>query len=206
MPDKAPAALFSRVAANQPPLDGDPQLRRRLGGYIATAVPDFYDLLPIGTEELADMLGATLGLAGSELENASMGHVGDDAVAVVTWLPLDRLEAARRAAAIALMRSIDRSQAGAFLASVGQYGKIVEPICGEGVYLSRVAVAPAARGMGLGRRAVMEVIDAATGQDVWLHVSRNNVIAIRTYEGLGFQFAAGGGDYASRAMRRPGSL
>jgi len=205
MHDQAPAASFARVAADQPPLDSDPELRRRLGGYIAAAVPDFYNLLPISADKLAYTLGAALGLAGSELENASMGCLGKEPVALVTWLPLERLDAARRAATIALMREINRKEAGAFLAAVGQYGKMVEPIDGQGVYLSRVTVDPGARGTGLGRRAVMEVIDAATGEDVWLHVAQHNAMAIRTYDSLGFEFVADG-DYLSRAMRRPGSL
>lgn len=202
MLDEAAAATFARIAADQLPLSSDPELRRRLGSYIAAAVPDFYGLLPIDAENLADALGSAIGLAGSELEHASMGRLGREPIALVTWLPLERLDAARRAGTIALLREVDRNAAGAFLAAVAQYGKTVEPIDGKGVYLSRVTVDSGARGMGLGKRAVMEVIEAADGADIWLHVAKDNTRAIQTYEALGFGFATDG-DYSSRAMKRP---
>ncbi|WP_205480848.1 GNAT family N-acetyltransferase [Sphingomonas arenae] len=196
------ATRFVPVAASEPPLEADPQLRARLGALIVEAVPAFYALLPLPSERIAQLQGDLLGVAGTEFESAA-ALLGDEPLALVTWLPTERLAGAQRSATVALMRHLDRAVVPKFLADAAGYGRGVEPVEGSGLYLSRVAVAPAGRGRGLGRAAVQQVIDAAAGSDVWLHVARDNDPAIALYHSLGFQFHSDA-PFASRAMRRAG--
>ena len=200
-----PDAQFQRIAADQPPLADEPEMRRQLARLVIAAVPAFYDLIPLPVEALEDVIGNQIGTSGTELEQAAMASFGGSPAALVTWLACDRLDAARRAGSVGLMRQIDRASTPAFLKAVGDYSKSVEPFTGEGLYLSRVAVADAQRGQGLGRAAVQQVIDAGVGSDVWLHVAAGNEPAIALYRSMGFQFAANG-DFQSRAMRRPGHV
>lgn len=193
---------FQRVAAGRPPLEDDAALRAALGALIVDAVPDFYSLLPLEGGRLAQLQGEMIGQAGSEFENAA-ALVEDQPLAIVTWLPVEQLAGAQRSSTVSLMRQLDRAALAQFLAAAGNYSRGVEPIDGAGIYLSRVAVAPAARGRGLGRSAVQQVIQAAETGDVWLHVSKDNDPAIQLYRSLGFRFHSDA-PFASRAMVRPG--
>lgn len=194
---------FERIAAERPPLADDAALRRTLGELLISAVPRFYSLVPLADEQLADAVGEMIGKAGGEMEFASAMLANARAEAVVTWLPLSHLPTAQRMGSIELMRHVGREGAGDFLRAIGGYSKSVEPIEGTGTYLSRVAVAEDARGRGLGRLAVGEVIDAASGGDVWLHVAADNEAAIRLYQSMDFELSSSSG-FESRAMRRPG--
>lgn len=200
-----PGVSFQRVAADTPPLAGDAALRAVLGGFIAAAVPRYYSLVPMSPDGLAAQLGDTMGVEGTEFENAAAAFRGEDAVGLVTWLPLAQLEAAQKAGAVTLMRHIDRSALPPFLRAMSDYGKTVEPISGSGLYLSRIAVSESARGLGIGRLGVQQVIEAADGDAVSLHVSADNQSAIGLYQSLGFEFAPDGGDFESRVMVRPAS-
>jgi ribosomal protein S18 acetylase RimI-like enzyme len=188
------------ISAGEPPLAGDEKLRATLGGYVAAAVPQFYQLVPIETEQLHRILGDAIGKAGSEFEKAFIAGAADKPAGIVTSLPLERLHAAQQASTIMLMRAVEPKNLGAFRTAVGEYSGRVEPIEGSGDYLSRVTVAPHARGQGFGRLLVNHILSLAEG-DVWLHVAADNRDAIRTYEKLGFEFASDG-PYESRAMVR----
>ena len=198
-----PETKFERVPASHPPLANDEHLRNALSDYVIAAVPGFYSLIPLAPDSLRAIVGAQIGLAGTELQEAVMAMAGTEPAGLVTWLPSERLDAARRATSVGLMRHVDRSDLPKFMAALTQYGQTVEPFDGTGMYLSRVAVSTAHRGIGLGRAAVQQVIDAADGGDVWLHVADDNKPAIALYQAMGFEFL-GSGDYGSRAMRRPG--
>lgn len=198
-----PELAFERASAGQP-LKAGPEGRRALGRLAIAAVPGFYSLIPLGADKLEEVIGEQIGTAGTELQEASFAMADEAPAALVTWLPVEALDGARRAGSIGMMRHLERAATPAFLKALGEYSKVVEPIGGDGLYLSRVAVAPGFRGQGLGRRAVEQVIDAADGGDVSLHVAADNGPAIALYQSMGFEFSGGGGDYQSRAMRRPG--
>lgn len=195
---------FERIAAERPPLADNPPDRIGFGRLVVSAVPRFYGLVPIADDELARAVGDTIGKEGGELENAAGRWASSHPAAIVTWLPLSHLQAAQRTGSIELMRHVGRAETGDFLRGVGAYARTVEPIEGTGLYLSRVAVADELRGRGLGREAVAEVIAAAAGEDVWLHVAADNASAIKMYEAMGFQFASSAA-FESRAMRLAGS-
>jgi ribosomal protein S18 acetylase RimI-like enzyme len=198
-----PGLQFHRVSAAEAPLTDSEQLRTQLGSLAIAALPEFYGLVPLESEALALAVGDSIGIGGSELEQASAALAGNKPLALVSWVAMDRLDAARRATTVGLMRRIDSARMGEFLKQTAEYSKTVEPIAGSGLYLSRVAVDPACRGRGAGRLAVSEVIDAANGSDVWLHVAKDNDPAIGLYRSLGFEFTGEDG-YASRTMRRAG--
>ena len=200
--DEVPIAS---VAADRPPLANDERLRTVLGGYLAAAVPDFYKLVPLDRHELDRVLGNAIGNGGSEFANAFMAGSPESPAGIVTSLPAGELARAQQAGSIMLMRHVATADLGAFRSGVAGYSKSVEPIDAAGQYLSRVTVAPGARGQGLGRRLVETVISTADGGDVWLHVAADNDAAIRLYRALGFEFASSA-PYESRAMRRPGEL
>lgn len=184
-------------------MDGDEQLRNTLAQFVISAAPAFYALIPMTGNTMRSIVGAQIGLEGSELQEAAMALVDAEPAALVTWLPSEQLDVARRATSVGLMRQIDRSELTAFMSALTQYGQMVEPVHSSGMYLSRVAVSPNHRGLGLGRAAVQQVIDAAEGEDVSLHVASDNKGAIALYRSMGFEFL-NSGDYKSRAMRRSG--
>lgn len=194
---------FERVSALEPPMAGSDELRIALGRLAISASPAFYDLVPLAPDALALAVGDSIGVAGSELESAAAALSGESPIALVCWVSMERLDAARRATAVGVMRRIDSARMGEFLKCTAEYSKTVEPVSGNGLYLSRVAVGPDFRGQGAGRCAVCEVIQAAHGADVWLHVAQDNQSASRLYQSLGFEFTGADG-YASRAMRRAG--
>jgi ribosomal protein S18 acetylase RimI-like enzyme len=194
---------ISAVAANEPPLSGNDALKSALGGMLAAAVPHFYGLLPLEGSVLHRALGEAIGTTGSEFANAFMAGDSDKPAGIVTALPAQDLARAQQASTLMLMRHVDRADMAAFRSAIGGYSETVEPIEGSGQYLSRVAVAPAARGQGVGRALVERIIALAEGGDVWLHVASDNGAAIRLYESLGFEFASAA-PYNSRAMRRSG--
>lgn len=201
MPDDETA--IGAVSADRSPLAENESLKATLGAYLAAAVPHFYALIPLDTPLLHRLLGDRIGAPGSEFENSFMAGTAERPAGIVSSLPLERLPSAQQASTIALMRHIDRADMGAFRAAIAEYGKSVEPIEGSGEYLSRVTVAAQARGLGLGRKLVEQVVSIADGGDVWLHVDSDNQHAIRLYEKLGFEFASDR-PYRSRAMRRAG--
>lgn len=196
------SASISAVAADQPPLAGNEGLRRTLGGWLVAAVPHFYSLMPIAPSTLHQIVGDSIGSAGSEFENALMAGDGSEPRGVATWIALPRLRTAQQMSTIMLMRHVDRGDLATFRAAVAEYGKGVEPIDAEGVYCPRITVAPEARGKGIGRALLERIRLDAGDQDVWLHVASDNVRAIAVYRTLGFEFGSDG-DYASRAMKWP---
>ena len=194
---------ISRVSADRPPLVNDERLRKTLGEYFAAAVPHFYSLVPLDPPVLHGLLGDLVGVAGSEFENSFMAGTAEVPSGIVASVPIDRLQRAQQASMISLMRHIERQDLAVFRSAVGEYSSSVESIEGSGHYLSRVAVAPQARGAGLGERLVEQIIGDAAGADVWLHVAKDNWNAIRLYERLGFEFVSDA-HFRSRAMRRRG--
>ncbi len=194
---------ISAVAANELPLLGNDALKSALGGMLTAAVPHFYALLPLESSLLHRALGDSIGTAGSEFANAFMAGDADNPAGIVTSLAAAGLARAQQASTLMLMRHVDRGDMAAFRSAIGTYSETVEPIDGSGQYLSRIAVAPAARGQGVGRALVERIVSLAAGGDVWLHVAFDNSAAIRLYESLGFEFASEA-PFSSRAMRRAG--
>lgn len=204
MPAKAEFGL-ERVGVGGSPVPESADLRRTLGGYVIDAVPAYYELVPLARDRLAEIVGDSIGQQGSEFEQAVIVSRDGKPVGLVTWLEADCLGSAQRSAAVGMMRHLDRQDSAAFLQAVGTYSKQVEPVDGSGLYLSRITIDGAARGLGLGRAAVEQVIDAAEGRDVWLHVASENERAIALYRALGFEFLSSEG-FESRAMRRPAQI
>jgi ribosomal protein S18 acetylase RimI-like enzyme len=190
---------IARVAADRPPLAGDERLTTTLGGFLAAAVPDFYSLVPLDAGSLNCLLGKAIGMPRSEFEDAFMAGTPEEPCGIATSLPANELGRAQQASTIMLMRHV--TDVAGFRTAAADYSKMVEPIDGRGRYLSRVTVASRARGQGLGRRLVEQIIALADGDDVWLHVSADNEAAIGLYQALGFEFASNS-PYRSRAMRR----
>lgn len=197
--------VIAPVGADRPPLSEQPELRARLGVLLAQAVPQFYGLLPIDGDLLHQALGDAIGTSGSEFENAFVAGPAEAPLGIVASVPAQALARAQQASTIMLMRHVDRSRMAEFRSVVADYSKTVEPIDAAGQYLSRIAVAPEARGQGVGKRLVETIVALAGGGDVWLHVAADNAAAIRLYEALGFRFASDE-QFGSRAMRRPGGL
>jgi ribosomal protein S18 acetylase RimI-like enzyme len=192
-----------RVSADQAPLAENDELKATLGGFLAAAVPQFYRLVPIETGALNRLLGNAIGSPGSEFANAFMAGTPHAPAGIVTSLATDQLQRAQQAGTIMLMRHIEGSNIARFRSAVADYTKTVEPIEGSGQYLSRVTVAPEARGRGVGHRLVEEIVRLADGGDLWLHVAADNEGAIRLYRSLGFEFVSDE-PFESRAMLRPG--
>lgn len=196
---------IANVAADRPPLAADEQLRRTLGGLLASAVPQFYSLVPLEKQRLHDLLGNSIGARGSELQHALMAGAAPFPLGIATWLPVSQLRSAQQVSTVTLMRQIDRAEMGEFRRAVAAYGEGVEPIDAEGTYCSRITVAAEARGQGIGRALLHRLHSDGGHADVWLHVSADNDRAIAVYRKAGFKFASETA-YRSRAMVRRGSM
>ncbi|HEU4675685.1 MAG TPA: GNAT family N-acetyltransferase [Motilibacteraceae bacterium] len=103
-------------------------------------------------------------------------------------LPSARLGRARGQDSARLAGLLDREGRRRLLAALREQEGAVPLVPADGLYLSRLAVAPAARGRGVGAALVIDVLRRAraAGGPAYLHVAADNAVARRLYARHGF--------------------
>lgn len=113
---------------------------------------------------------------------------GGQVAGVSLALPSAQLAAARGHDSARLAGLLDREGRRRLLAAVREQEGSVPEVPGDGLYLSRLAVAPPAQGRGVGAALVADLLRRARQADrpTYLHVAADNEVARRLYARHGF--------------------
>jgi ribosomal protein S18 acetylase RimI-like enzyme len=159
----------------------------RAATLVVDALPEFYGLISEDRRRVERAVAEQLKMSGSEIGVARQLVVDGQLAGLFTCFPLGELDGRR----IVSLRSLlaiapDRAAAQARLAA---YRSSVEPVSGEGLYLSRIAVRDDRRGQGFGRLLMAALVDEARRlrqPRVVSHVRMDNAASIRLHESHGF--------------------
>jgi ribosomal protein S18 acetylase RimI-like enzyme len=195
----ADAPVFESVTAEA--LAADPARALCLAELAWSAQPEFYALIAMKREAILDRVARQIADPAFDMPEAFVLRGGED-VALVTSIDLSALARAQMAALMAFLRSAPKDGAREFQMRMRAYSATIEPIDDTGRYVSRVAVADARRGEGLGRQVMAEYLRHAGASSVHLHVHRDNTPAIALYRSLGFARRSDA-DFVFPAFTRP---
>jgi ribosomal protein S18 acetylase RimI-like enzyme len=171
----------------------------RAAQLIFDAAPQFYELIPLRQEETLKIIESLIGVQGGELESVH-GLYGDEVpLAICSLLPSAKIAPSQMRSATSILQRLNKLDAQKFIASVRGFGKDVEKMNVDSIYVGRLAVDQAARGSGLGVGIIERILEMNPQMNYSLHVHRENVSAVRLYTKLRFKFQSDS-DCAFRAM------
>jgi len=186
-----------RPAERLRPLRDDPDGRR----YAQAVVPlvhdagrPYFDWLFGGPEAARGRLAGWSARASSEVALDRVTVLLDDGepAGLFVALPGAELAACRKADAVALLRETESSERPAFVERLAAVRSLFAPVEEREWYLSKLAVAPARRGRGLGGRLADAYLAAGAEQGFTrfrLDVDAGNAAALGLYESRGFRVA-----------------
>ena len=170
---------------------------------VHSSLPEYYDLLLAGLEEPMAVIEAQL-QQHSEINQGIVAFADGQPVGIICCYPLAERADRQTAALVAVLR--DRpEQKQAILRNLRGYMAGIAALSGDGLYLSRVAVAAAWRKQGIAS-AMLKVVEEqamASGFDrVALHVAADNAPARSYYLSHGYQLLPAD-DCRYLAMQKP---
>lgn len=171
----------------------------RVAQLIFDAAPQFYGLIPLPQGEILKIIESLIDAQGGELESVH-GLYGDEVpLAICSLLPSAKIAPAQMRSASSILQKLNKLDVQKFIASVRGFGKNVEEMNVDSIYVGRLAVDRVARGAGLGAEIMKIILEMNPQMDYSLHVHRENSSVIRLYTELGFKFQSDS-DVAFRAM------
>ncbi|MBI5162528.1 MAG: GNAT family N-acetyltransferase [Magnetospirillum sp.] len=171
---------------------------------IHASLPEYYDLLPVTAEMRLAAIADMVGTRGTELERVRVAMVEGRPMGVLAGIPAAGLRRAHILATLALLRQVAADHRARCQTDITDFATQIELVGTASYYLARIAVAPAARGMGIADCLMAEFLTEAGTRPASLHVKTDNERAIRFYRRHGFADAETGvSPRRYRAMIRP---
>ena len=164
--------------------------RSGLATLIHRASPEFYDLIPHPHPRVLTLIASLLGVAGTEFHTVHLLDLEGEDIGLVTELPALDLATVNQSFAVAALRSLAPDERGGYLRALQAHQHAVEPLAPEGLYAGRLAAAPSADGLGVGRVGVRYLIGLAGDGPLQFHVKADNGLAISAYRKLGCRFVS----------------
>ena len=155
---------------------------------------DMYWKLPIDRDRCNDLIRHETTTEGTECYNPLLALKGDKIVGLICSYPTEELDLRQRASLLSIMRVLRGAERGEFKKTLEDDSYTVEELpFTDGQYISRVAVAQSARGMGIGARLLEKFLALHHGKRISLHVDKTNEPAIGYYLNSDFIFCRGTG-------------
>jgi ribosomal protein S18 acetylase RimI-like enzyme len=157
---------------------------------VYSSLPLYYDLFVSFGAPVQDILERSFRVRGTSVESAVLAlAANDEVVGVVAGHDLSTLQRTSFADLQLLIGGVETSVRTPVREALRAYSQDVPPISGTGRYLARIAVAPSARGSGLGDLLLTHF--EQSGEHFYLHVHRDNERAISFYRRRDYQMALG---------------
>jgi ribosomal protein S18 acetylase RimI-like enzyme len=168
-----------------------PEWRARVATLVYETLSDYYDAFSRCQSDLLDSIARQLDEPASEVGRWRALVVGGEIAGIYCAYDSDE-EADRRFVSLRMLMDVPEPAADCF-DRLDAYRKTVGPTPKDAYYLSRIAVAPARRGAGLGRRLLENFEDAGRRHGrtlAALHVHRRNQRALDIYRAAGYEIVS----------------
>jgi GNAT superfamily N-acetyltransferase len=151
------------------------------------ATPKFFDLLPGDRSERIDLIRKLVGGRGTDMEQVVVGKEADHVVGAFAGFPATEHKKRELGSLMMIARSISHEAWNRMKEAARSYASELTAVPSESWYLARIAVAPAARGRGVGAELLAAAAVSAGARPISLHVHRTNSGAIAFYRRAGFR-------------------
>ena len=145
---------------------------------ILDAGSGYYQSLGLSRPEIIEHIETEILRAQGELGSIFTLEDENGLSGLVASVAENDLESSRKMSLARALKKMSSEGRRATLARMREHNAAIAPHFGGGRYLSRIAVAPAHRGQGIGSLLMQRVLAALEGETISLHVDRDNKAAI----------------------------